>query len=60
MFDLKDTAVLTYKASTCCTYILHFTWEGFLMKIVNGTRAASATGLYNRFARGVRPLAPRE
>ena len=49
MFDLKDTAVLMYKASTCCTYILHFTWEGFgevnVMKIVNGTRAASATGL---------------
>ena len=29
MFDLKDTAVLMYKTSTSCTYILHFTWDGF-------------------------------
>jgi len=49
MFDLKDTAVLMYKAATCCTYISHFTRDGFgevnVMKIVNGTRASSATGL---------------
>ena len=49
MFDSKDTAVLMYKAATCCTYVLHFTWDGFgevnVIKIVNGTRTSSTTGL---------------
>ena len=50
MFDSKDTAVLMYKAATCCTYIYHnllgmVFGEVNVMKIVNGTRASSATGL---------------
>ena len=48
MFDLKDPAVLMYKVATCCIYIT-FYLNGFgevnVMKIVNGTRASSATGL---------------
>ena len=39
MFDLKDTAVLMYKASTCCTYILHFTWDGFGEGFINSLRS---------------------